>query len=77
MDLLSAQIAMFLFLFFLLCAFIFVSICFVFSLFCFFLTAVLPVVSVVVLSIRYLDELRSAQCLRDIGGWHHHNFFYS
>lgn len=72
MDLLSAQIAMYL-----LCLCLsLVLACFSFFRFCFsFSCTTSPLCCF--LSIRYLEELRSAQCLSDIGGWHHHCFFYS
>lgn len=78
MDLLSAQIAMFVlfFSFSFFCAFSFVSVCFTFFRFCFSYSCTTSSLSCC-LFIRYLEELRSAQRLSDIGGWHHHHFFYS
>jgi hypothetical protein len=74
-DLLSAQIAMFyLFFFLFLCAF---SLSLLSFAFCFLYSCTTSPLSCC-LFIRYmylLDELRSAQCLSDIGGWHHRYFF--
>lgn len=72
MNLLSAQIAMFHFLFFLsffFCAFSCFSVCFAFYLFCLLYSCTTSPLSCCFV-IRYmylLDEMRSAQCLSDIG----------